>query len=101
LHELLPLLASPPKRSESDERLGKLSQREVEVLRHMMAGEDRAAIARGLFVSVNTVRTHARNILTKLEVHSSLEAVRVGLEAGLRPVEPTSIDLRTTHHHSR
>jgi two-component system NarL family response regulator len=47
-----------------------------------MAGHDRARIARELILSINTVRTHTQNILTKLEVHSSLEAVGLALHLG-------------------
>jgi DNA-binding CsgD family transcriptional regulator len=47
----------------------------------MVEGMDRATTARRLFMSVNTVRTHTRKILSKLEVHSSLEAVAVALRA--------------------
>jgi len=31
------------------------------------------------------VRTHTRNLLAKLDVHSSLEAVALALRAGIRP----------------
>ncbi len=51
-----------------------LTRREVEVLRCMAAGIPRRAIAERLVVSPNTVRTHARNVLAKLGVHSSLAA---------------------------
>jgi len=40
-------------------------------------------IARQLFVSVNTLRTHTKRIFTKLEVNSRREAVRHGKEQGL------------------
>lgn len=80
LKELSPV--RPPNRY--GELLGRLSAREREVLDRMVAGRERAAIARELFLSINTVRTHTRNILAKLEVHSSLEAVSVALRAGGR-----------------
>ncbi|HEY8057320.1 MAG TPA: LuxR C-terminal-related transcriptional regulator [Acidimicrobiales bacterium] len=48
-----------------------------------MAGKRRAEVAATMFVSVNTVRTHTRNLLAKLEVHSSVEAVSVARRAGL------------------
>lgn len=65
----------------------KLSPREREVLALMVAGLDRAAIARSLYLSANTVRTHAQKVLTKLDVHSTLEAVSIALRAGVRPPE--------------
>lgn len=63
------------------EKLVHLTEREREVLDHMVAGLRRDAIARELFLSINTVRTHTKNILAKLDVHSSLEAVSVVLKA--------------------
>lgn len=51
-----------------------LTRREIEVLRCMAAGIPRRAIAERLVLSPNTVRTHARNVLSKLGVHSSLAA---------------------------
>lgn len=62
-----------------------LSGREREVLISMVEGKRRAEIARELCVSANTVRTHTRNILTKLGVRSSLEAVSIARSAGLLP----------------
>ena len=86
LHDVLQALRDPDaRRGESDARIGRLTRREREVLEHMVAGHDRATTARDLYVSVNTVRTHAKNILAKLEVHSTLEAVGVALSAGIRP----------------
>jgi DNA-binding NarL/FixJ family response regulator len=81
LHEL----RHPHKLSEEDDRLRELTPREREVLDCMTAGLDRAAIARELVLSINTVRTHTRRILAKLGTHSSLEAVSVALRAGVVP----------------
>jgi DNA-binding NarL/FixJ family response regulator len=64
-------------------RIARLSARERQVLECMMTGADRARIARELVLSINTVRTHTQNILSKLEVHSSLEAVSLAVHAGL------------------
>jgi NarL family two-component system response regulator LiaR len=73
------LRESSPAPNEYDERLARLTAREREILDGLIAGSDRATIARDLMVSIGTVRTHTRNILAKLEVHSSLEAVSVAL----------------------
>jgi two-component system nitrate/nitrite response regulator NarL len=77
LRELSP--ERPP--NQFGERIGRLTARERDVIDLMVAGRDRAAIAQELFLSINTVRTHTKNILAKLEVHSSLEAVSVALKA--------------------
>jgi DNA-binding NarL/FixJ family response regulator len=66
-------------------RFARLSRREREVLALMVCGLDYAGIARELYLSANTVRTHAHNVLSKLDVHSSLEAVSVAMRAGIRP----------------
>lgn len=71
--------------SPANDQIAKLTAREREILELMVTGMDREAIARRLILSINTVRTHNKNILAKLGVHSSLEAVSAGLRAGLRP----------------
>ncbi len=53
-----------------------LSVRELEVLRLLGTDLDGPAIARRLFLSLNTVRTHTRNIYAKLGVNSRRAAVR-------------------------
>lgn len=67
-----------------DGPLDVLSVREREVLRGMVEGKRGARIARDLAISTETVRTHTRSILSKLRVHSQLEAVSVASAAGLR-----------------
>jgi DNA-binding NarL/FixJ family response regulator len=56
-------------------RLARLSRREREVLELLAEGLRAAAIADRLVVSMPTVRTQIRSILTKLDVSSQLEAV--------------------------
>jgi two-component system nitrate/nitrite response regulator NarL len=51
-----------------------LTEREREVLRRFASGESTRNIATDLGVSLATVRTHTQNILTKLGVHSKVEA---------------------------
>lgn len=55
--------------------ISRLTRRERQVLAHLAEGLTRASIATRLNVSPNTVRTHVRNILAKLGVHSTPEAV--------------------------
>jgi DNA-binding NarL/FixJ family response regulator len=66
--------------------LDTLSRREREVLASMVEGKRRAEIARELSVSTNTVRTHTHKILTKLGVGSSLDAIRIAMSSGMRPL---------------
>jgi DNA-binding NarL/FixJ family response regulator len=51
-----------------------LTNREIEVLQLLSEGKSSRQIAERLRVSPNTVRTHVQGILTKLQVHSRLEA---------------------------
>jgi LuxR family maltose regulon positive regulatory protein len=60
-----------------------LSEREVEVLRLLATELSGPEIARQLFVSVNTLRTHTKHIFTKLDVNTRRAAVRRGEELGL------------------
>lgn len=63
----------------------RLSRRELDVLALLgtdLAGPD---IARRLFVSLNTVRTHTKNVYEKLGVNSRRAAVRRGIELELIP----------------
>lgn len=60
-----------------------LTQRELETLRLLVEGLDTVAMARRLSVSTTTVRTHVQSVLTKLGVHSRLEAVAWASRFGL------------------
>jgi LuxR family maltose regulon positive regulatory protein len=60
-----------------------LSERELDVLRLLATDLDGPDIARRLFVSVNTMRTHTKNIYAKLGVNSRRAAVRRAAELGL------------------
>ena len=60
-----------------------LSDRELEVLRLLATELTGPEIARHLFVSVNTLRTHTKHIFTKLDVNTRQAAVRRGTELGL------------------
>lgn len=65
---------------------GGLTPRELEVLALLVAGLGSRAIADELQISMNTVRTHVQSVLTKLQVHSRLEAAAFAVRHGL--VEP-------------
>lgn len=80
-------------RNQYAKMLDRLTPRERDVLACMVRGLDRAGIARELFLSVDTVRTHTQNLFAKLQVHSGLEAVSLALRAGLGP----DTELSTEH----
>lgn len=66
-----------------------LTRREREVLAGLLAGLRPADIAQRDFVSVVTVRNQVQAILTKLNVHSQLEAVALAHAAGWSADAPT------------
>ena len=62
-----------------------LSDRELDVLRLLGSELDGPAIARELMVSLNTMRTHTKNIYAKLAVTNRRAAVRRAAELNLLP----------------
>lgn len=64
------------------ERLARLSPNEVEILLLLMAGFTPTEVARSRVVSLATVRTQVKWILSKLEVSSQLAAVATAHRAG-------------------
>ena len=62
-----------------------LTPRELEVLEHLVRGEDYKEIADKLFLSLFTVRAHIRNIYDKLHVHSKSQAVAKTLTEKVLP----------------
>ncbi|SHF98795.1 response regulator [Pedobacter caeni] len=54
-----------------------LTRRETQILELMTTGKDRGQIAKELFIEVETVRTHTKNIYSKLNVNSKAEAIQV------------------------
>ncbi|MEU0315462.1 response regulator transcription factor [Nocardioides sp. NPDC006273] len=63
--------------------LPKLTDREIEVLRHLARGATNKEIARTLFVTEATVKSHLAHIFTKLDVDSRSRAIHVAQETGL------------------
>jgi LuxR family maltose regulon positive regulatory protein len=60
-----------------------LSDRELDVIRLLATDLSGPEIARHLFVSVNTLRTHTKHIFTKLDVTTRRAAVLRATERGL------------------
>ena len=66
------------------EQLG-ITPRELEILEALAAGLSNREIAERLFVSENTVKTHAARLFDKLDARRRTQAVQRAKEAGLIP----------------
>jgi DNA-binding NarL/FixJ family response regulator len=67
-----------------------LTTRESQVLTLLVKGEGNRGIARRMSISPHTVRTHIQSILTKLQVHTRLEAVAWARRNPLVTARPSS-----------
>lgn len=71
-----------------------LTRREKQVLQALMRGETADEISRSSYVSLTTVRSQIRSILTKLGVSSQLAAVALAYRSGWSaPTGPTAGDM--------
>ncbi len=85
-----PQQAAPSKiqseiRGPKSEIIEPLSERELEVLQLIAMGLTNQEIASRLYLSLNTVKVHTRNIYSKLNVHSRSQAIARSQELGLLP----------------
>ncbi len=86
---MLDLLQRPSRTVEArPRRTSKLSERELEVLSVLALGASSVEVADALSISLNTMRTHLKNILVKLEARSKLEAVIIAIREGRIEVSP-------------
>ncbi len=60
-----------------------LTERELDVLRLVARGASNPMIAEQLFITVNTVKVHLKNILDKLQLHNRTQAAAYALRSGL------------------
>jgi two-component system response regulator FixJ len=68
---------------EARDRLNVLTEREHEVLQGLVRGLPNKTIAYDLGISPRTVEIHRANLMTKLEVHSLAEALRIAFQSGM------------------
>lgn len=72
-----------PEQRQAEFLAEQLTGRERDVLGLLVEGASSQQMARRLGVSRNTIRTHIQNILTKLQVHSRLEAAAFAVRHGI------------------
>ena len=60
-----------------------LSEREIEVLRHVAAGNRNRDIGEKLYIAEETVKVHLKHIMTKLRANDRTEAVAIAVRRGI------------------
>lgn len=78
-----PVLAGVIASSQAGDRLPVLTQREREVLRLLADGHSNEEIGRRLFISPETVRTHVRKAMDKLDADTRTQAVALALRKSI------------------
>lgn len=85
--KLLSEFQTMTKRAEERPYHPRLTEREMEVLRHVAQGMTNREIGKALHISENTVKNHIRNILEKLHLNSRMEAVIYAVREKLLEIE--------------
>ena len=74
---------SQPQAGRAGPAVTRLTERELQVLTGMSQGLSNNQIGRELFLSEDTIKTHARRLYRKLEVNDRAQAVALGFRRGL------------------
>ena len=77
---------APPVRG-SHSFIDSLSQRELQILRCLVAGMSKQEIAAHLFLSIHTVRSHVHRMMKRADQHSTLSLVAMARHVGVPPIE--------------
>lgn len=81
-HKLLERVTSPDSRTDDRQIGGKLTRREIEILRLAAKGMNNKDIANALFLSLRTVKAHMTNIFNKMGCGCRTDAIVKGLRKG-------------------
>lgn len=81
----VPVAAAPFVRNDATVSELGITRRELEILEHIASGKSTREIAAALFVSENTVKTHASRLFDKMSVNRRTQAVEAGKRLGLIP----------------
>jgi DNA-binding NarL/FixJ family response regulator len=73
----------PDTKNQTEKVSSSLTDRELEVLQLIVNGNSNANIAEKLYITIGTVKTHVRNILTKLSAEDRTQAAVHALRSGL------------------
>jgi DNA-binding NarL/FixJ family response regulator len=69
--------------SSGEDALSRLTGREREVLQLISEGKTNKEIARILSLSINTVESHRKHVMEKLDLHNTAEIVRFAVRKGI------------------
>lgn len=81
--EIAEIVIEQLKPPEKRNLIGELSQRELEILKLVVAGLSNSEIAEILYLSPNTVKGYLRSLMNKLVVNSRVQAAVIALRNGL------------------
>jgi DNA-binding NarL/FixJ family response regulator len=70
-----------------------LTEREAEVLKYLCEGFNYKAVAKTLFISESTVKTHINNVFTKLQVNDRTQAVLYALKHDLEGLMKATVSI--------
>lgn len=86
------------RRQHALDRIENLTDREQDILRGLLAGHANKMLAHDLGLSIRTVEMHRSNLMTRLDVQSLAQAIRLACDAGIdldaAPSHPQRAKLR-------
>jgi DNA-binding NarL/FixJ family response regulator len=83
IDQFVPLMPQPHRRTQREQLLDRLTDRERSVFAELAAGRSNREIAADLHLSEGTIKIHVGRILSKLELRDRVQAVVLAYESGL------------------